>query len=86
MPALPKRALRVSMPFTRKLLFDSRPPAIDSVVSLRPVHDDAGDIADADRHRAGGQLRELDEVAAVERQFDDRPCCPSPGRSPRSPR
>ena len=43
MPTLPKRALRVSMPFSRKLLFDSRPPAIDSVMSLRPVHDVAGE-------------------------------------------
>ena len=38
-PALPKRALRVSIPFSRKLLLDSRPPAIDRVVSLRPVHE-----------------------------------------------
>ena len=43
MPALPKRAFRVSMPFTRKLLFDSRPPLIESVVSLRPVQVEAGD-------------------------------------------
>jgi hypothetical protein len=42
-PAFPNRALRVSMPFTRKLLFDSRPPAMESVVSPRPVQLEAGD-------------------------------------------
>ncbi len=70
MPALPKRALRVSIPLTRKLLFDSRPPAIDRVVSPRPVHDVAGRDADPDRRGARRKLCELDEIAAVEGQLD----------------
>jgi hypothetical protein len=43
-PALPKREFRVSMPFTRKLLFVSRPPAIESVESVRPVQEVAGEV------------------------------------------
>ena len=43
-PAFPKREFRVSMPSTRKLLFVSRPPSIDSVESLLPVHDVAGEV------------------------------------------
>src|ERR1700732_958167 len=43
MPALPNRELRVSMPFTRKLLLLSRWPATDSVESLRPAQLVAGD-------------------------------------------
>jgi hypothetical protein len=35
MPALPTRECRVSIPFIRKLLLVSRPPAIDRVESLR---------------------------------------------------
>ena len=44
MPTLPKRALRVSMPFNRKLLLDSRPPAMERLMSLRPVQLEAGEV------------------------------------------
>jgi len=36
MPTLPKRALRVSMPFNRKLLLGLASPAMERVMSLRP--------------------------------------------------
>ena len=72
MPTLPNRALRVSMPLSRKLLLDSRPPAMDSVISLRPVHEVAGEVADSDGNRARSDSGELNEVPATQRQVHDR--------------
>ena len=71
-PALPKRELRVSIPFTRKLTLVSRPPATESVESLRPVQLVAGEVPMPIGDRPGGNLRQLDEITAIQRQFHDR--------------